>query len=439
MNSGIPIAQAEQAPHGQPWNRATRIAFRFCFTYFGLYCLATQFLGGLIVNPVLSFPGLGRFWPLRQITSWYATHVFHVTSALVYTGNSGDTIFYWIQTYLLLAVAAGATILWSGLDRRAEYVTLHKWFHFAIRLVVASQMFDYGMAKIIPTQFPKPSLITLVEPVGNLELTGVLWTAIGASPGYQMFTGWAEMLAGILLLVPRTTTLGALVGMMDMIQVWIMNMTFDIPLKQISFHLLLLTLFLIAPDVRRLTDFFVLGRPVGAPTDRPLFRTPRANHRAFVAQIAFGVYLVAMYTNLYRGYWYAEGGRGGPQSPLYGIWNVEALSINGQSRSPALNDYDRRWRRVIFDVPSSMAFQRTDDSFAHYDVSIDMASHSLTLTKRHSSTWKASFKFERLAADQLTLEGEMDRYRIRMDLRLVDLDSFRLPNGTFRWVAPPSS
>jgi hypothetical protein len=218
-----------------------------------------------------------------------------------------------------------------------------------------------------------------------------------------------------------------------------MNMTFDIPLKQISFHLLLLTLFLLAPDVRRLADFFVFRRPVGAPPDRPLFRMPRANRAALIAQVVFGVYLVAMYANLYRGYWYAEGGRGGPQSPLYGIWNVEELSIDGQTRSPALNDYDRRWRRVIFDVPSSMAFQRTDDSFAHYDVSINAADQTLTLTKRHSRTWTSSFRFERLTADHLVLEGEMDRYKIKMGLRLVDLDSFRLPNGTFRWVAPPSS
>ena len=31
----------------------------------------------------------------------------------------------------------------------------------------------------------------------------------------------------------------------------------------------------------------------------------------------------------------------------------------------------------------------------------------------------------------------MDGHMIRMDLQLVDLDTFRLINGGFRWVRPP--
>ena len=58
---------------------------------------------------------------------------------------------------------------------------------------MAAQMFYYGMAKIIPTQFPPPSLVTLVESVGNLSLSDLLWTWVGASTPYQVFTGCAEM------------------------------------------------------------------------------------------------------------------------------------------------------------------------------------------------------------------------------------------------------
>ncbi|MBI4265434.1 MAG: DoxX family protein [Acidobacteria bacterium] len=421
------------------WRPATRVAFRFCFVYFGLYSLVTQIVGGLFLLPTFQLPALGMVWPMRDLALWSAEHLFGVTGPIVYVGNSGDTALHWIQTLWMLIVALAATAVWSMWDdRRLHYVTLHKWFRAFVRLALAAQMFYYGMAKVIPTQFPRPSLVTLVEPVGNLSLTDLLWTSIGASVGYQMFTGWAEMLAGFLLLVPRTTTLGALVCLADMVMVFMLNMTYDFGLKQISFHLILLSLFLLAPDVGRLADMFVLNRPAGPSTQPPLFRTARANRVALAVQIVWGLYLVGMFANLNLGYWYTEPGNRAPRSPLYGIWDVKELEIDGEVRLPALNDYDRRWRRVIFDVPSVVAFQRTDDSIAHYGVSVDVGRRTVALNKGRSKNWQASFTYDRPARDRLILDGEMDGYTIRMQLTLVELDTFRLLNSRFRWIRPPS-
>src|SRR5205814_712990 len=187
-----------------------RIAFRFCFVYLGLFSLATQISGSLFLVPNVSFRGLGTIWPLREITFWIAAHIFHVTEPLVYGRNSGETMFFWVQTFWLLVFAVLATAVWSVLDRQREnYESLHKWFRLFIRFGLAASMFEYGMTKIIPIQFPQPPLNTLVTPVGNLSISGLLWTSIGSSSAYEIFTGCAEMLGGILLLVPQTTMLGA--------------------------------------------------------------------------------------------------------------------------------------------------------------------------------------------------------------------------------------
>jgi hypothetical protein len=124
------------------------------------------------------------------------------------------------------------------------------------------------------------------------------------------------------------------------------------------------------------------------------------------------------------------------KSELYGIWNVEEISVDGQARTPELLDYDRRWRRVIFDSPNVIAFQRTDDSIAHYGASLDSRTHTINLTKGASRTWKSSFTFQRPAPDQLTLDGEMDEHKIHMKLQLVDFDSFRVLSSGFRWIRP---
>jgi hypothetical protein len=420
-----------QIPH---WSLSSRVVFRFCVAYFGLFCLTTQILGGLFPIPKVEIPDPAGLWPLRQIVFWAAAHVFRVARPLVYTGSgSGDKTFDWVLAFCLLVFAVLATAAWSLLDRnRRNYVSLHKWFRLFMRFALASEMLLYGMDKVIPLQMPFPYLTKLVEPYGNFSPMGVLWSSIGAAQSYETFVGCAEMLGGILLLVPRTTTLGALVCIADMTQVFMLNMTYDVPVKLFSFHLLLMASFLLAPEFPRLVRFFFLNRAVEPSTQPQLCRTRRANRIALAAQLIFGFLLVA--GNAYSGWngWYAYGGSRA-RSALYGIWNVEQLSIEGQVRSPLLTDYGR-WRRAIFDFPTRMAFQRMDDSLANYTASINADAKTLALTNNADKNWKAEFKFQRIAPDRLTLDGNMDSHNVHMQLKLVDRNKFMLVSRGFHWI-----
>jgi hypothetical protein len=228
-------AQTDEQPQAERWSSATRLAFRFAFAYFLLYSVVSHVLVHLFLPPgTMPGQGLGTLGPMFNLTAWAAEHIFGITEPLVYTGNSRDTTFFWVQAFLVLVSALAATVIWSVLDRRREnYVALHKWFRVFIRFAVAAQMIYFGMVKVIPTQFPPPSLVTLVAPVGNLSLQGLIWTATGASTPYQIFTGIVEVVAGLLLLAPRTTLLGAMICLASMVHVFILNMTYDIGVKNL--------------------------------------------------------------------------------------------------------------------------------------------------------------------------------------------------------------
>jgi len=427
----VPLAPVEPV-----WPGGLRVAFRFVFLYVSLFCLATQIAGSLFMTPGSSFRGFGLLWPMRPITTWIATHVFGATEPLVYGRFSGETLFYWVQMFWIFLAAVAGTVIWSVVDRRREnYARLQQWFHLAIRLALAASMFEYGMAKVISTQFPQPPLNTLVTPLGNMTLSGLLWAAIGASPAYEAFTGVAELLGGILLLMPRTAMLGALICLADAVQVFALNMTFDIGVKQISFHLILMSLLVLAPDARRLLNFFVLNRPAGPSSRTELFRSNMANRVALAIPLVIGVYLLGTYAYVNWTFRQMEGDAS-PRSPLYGIWNVDQLSVDGEVGPVGLNDYDRRWRRVIFDAPNAMAVQRTDDSFARYVASVNVYQNSIALTKGGSKTWRASLTFRRPSPERLVLEGEMDGYKILAQLQLAEFDTFRLLNSSFRWIRP---
>ena len=94
------------------------VVFRFCVVYFSLYSLATQIIGGVILTPWFSFPALGTSWPMREITEWLAEHVFGLRPPLVFTGNSGDTAFHWVQNAWLLVLALVITAAWLMLQPR---------------------------------------------------------------------------------------------------------------------------------------------------------------------------------------------------------------------------------------------------------------------------------------------------------------------------------
>jgi len=423
-------------PQGQSsaWSAWTRVAFRFCFVYFGIYCLSTQILTCFVPVPSFDIPDPSTFWPIRPIVFWTAAHVFRVSKPLVYTGSgSGDKTFDWVLLFCMLVFSMVASAIWSAFDRkRANYTTVHKWFRLFIRFCLAGQMMTYGMDKFVPLQMPFPSLTRLLERYGDFSPMGVLWSSIGASPSYEIFAGVAELLGGILLIFPRTTTLGALVCLADMVQVFMLNMTYDVPVKLLSFHLILLSLFLLAPDLKRLANFFLLNRPAEMSAHPPLFCGRRAKRMALAAQIVVGVWLFGM--NAYRARigWHEYGG-GRTLSPLYGIWDVEQQSIDGQLRAPLLNDAER-WHRAIFDFPTRVTLERLDDSFSLHGVSIDVKNRTLVLSDDKDKNWKANFTFDRPVPDQMILDGTMDGHAVHMQLKLVDRNKFVVVSRGFHWI-----
>ncbi len=418
------------------WTLGTRLAFRFCFIYFGLYVITTQMLSSLLIVPTMGVPDLGERAPIRTVVSWTATHVFRLTSPLVITGSgSGDKTFDWVLAFCVLVIAASATVVWSWLDRRREqYTAMHRWFRVFLRFALGSTMVSYGIVKVIPLQMPAPGLTRLVEPFGHFSPMGVLWASIGASRPYEMFAGWVELVGGILLFVPQTALLGALICLIATIQIFTLNMTYDVPVKLFSFHLLLMSLYLLAPDARRLLNVLLLNRGAAPSTDLPLLRTPRRARLVAAAQILFAANLVGL--NLHNGAqaWKQNGG-GAPKSALYGIWDVEQLSIDGVTRAPLITDYDR-WRRVVFDGPNAAAFQRMDDTFLRFRAHVEPGLGTITLTTPNApSAWaaKGEFTYTR-EADRLRLEGTLGHQQLQMELRLYERSRFPLESRGFNWV-----
>jgi uncharacterized membrane protein YphA (DoxX/SURF4 family) len=437
---------SEVAAQRPPWSLATLIAFRFGTCYFGSFGLA---LGIGLIPVLLAGIGIDGPWSamrgmldtLRRPLEWVGSHLLGLDVSTTQVGS--DSAFQWSAIFCIAVLAVWATLIWTLLDlRRRRYDRLQTWVWTVLRLMLATGMFYFGMAKVIPTQMPFV-LNRLVEPFGNFSPTGVLWAQVGISQPYQMLLGVAEVLGGLLLLLPRTAAAGALVCAFDLTQVFILNMTYDIRLKSVSSQLLLLSLFLLAPYARRLFAALFTHRAVAATESVPLFASPRANRVALIAQVCVGLLLLA-----------AFGGQGWqqftrPTPNLYGIWQVDGFSAEGYRRDPLLTD-ELRWRRVIFDRPFLMSdpvmltVQHMDDSFEVFGGTIDARTHFIDLSNRiELGSFKETPTRIRLTywwpelgnTERIVIDGEdFAGHKIHAWFTRMDQGSFPLVERGFNWV-----
>src|SRR5665213_1532056 len=330
------------------WHPALLLVFRFIFCYIAIYAAYI----------------LDRS-QLSELISWLAQHVFYLAMATrPLNSGSGDTTYNWELVSLYLALAAVAALVWSLLDRRRhEYERLYAWLRLLVRFVLALTMLTYGIDKVIPVQFGPLTLSRFAMPFGALTPMGVLWAFMAASPGYTMFTGSIETIAGILLLVPRLTTLGALVAAAALTNIFALNLFYDVPVKLFSFHLLLFAVFLTLPDIPRLTNILLLKRTAQPAPSILLFRDGRFEKAfawaAIVLAAAYVLISVPVGLQHYRQYL----AQIDEKAPFYGVWIVDEFT---PPPSQGVEYRDQRWDRLIFESTTSVNIIGVDGRLSYY-------------------------------------------------------------------------
>ncbi len=432
--SGTGVADSGAETRPRPWPTVTKIAFRFCFLYFGLFCLlfaqiTFAFFG--IIGEWL--PKLAVMWQMAVLgpaVQWVGREVFGVEAVLHQDSGSGDQTAVWVLVFCLVAISAVGTAVWTLVDRRRpDYARLSAWFLTFLRLCVAGQMLFYGFAKLVPTQMPTPPPSALLRSYGDFSPASVLWLQVGSSQPYEMTLGAVEVLAGLLMFLPRTATLGTLLGLASMAQVFLLNMTFDVPVKILSGHLLLMSLVLLAPQLRRLTDLFVLQRPSEPVSQPALLRSERANRRAATVQAALGLWIVIGCVWSSWQAWHTYGG-GSAKPELYGIWAVREFSVDGKPLPPLTTD-QTRWQRVVFEKQGALTYQRMNGELV--DAPATIGADSIRATEPGGATL-AELRVSHPSAHELRLTGTLQGRPVQIALDQVDLNQFTLRNRGFHWV-----
>jgi hypothetical protein len=187
---------------------------------------------------------------------------------------------------------------------------------------------------------------------------------IGYSFPYQMFSGVLETTAGLLLLNRRTVTLGLFVSTGVFINVFMMNMAYDIPVKLFSGHLLLISAFLLIYESRRLIDFFILNRVAEADNSfkveitKKWMRWTRIGFKLAFIAIAFVMPIIEGYDR------YQQTINQPDIKPIRsGFYDVDLFVLNGKDTIPALVSDTIRWQDVVFDKGGLGSIKTSDTIF----------------------------------------------------------------------------
>ncbi|CCH56520.1 putative protein ywoB [Fibrisoma limi BUZ 3] len=399
------------------WNSAQKLAFRFFFVYFLLYILPIPFK--------------------NSIVPWVGRNIIHLPYEItVFPNGSGDTTFNYVEVFCYVAVAVAALIVWSLLDRRrANYNTLLYWLVVVLRYYLATIMFGYGFAKVFKTQFPFPNLTRLLEPYGQSSPMGLAWTFMGYSTAYNWFTGLAEVVGGGLLLFRRSTALGAVILIAVIGNIVAINFCFDVPVKLYSSNLLLMTLFVLATEGKRLINVLLLNRPAPA-LDLTPFRTSR---RWRIGRVVIKALLIGFvfYKNIADGFLTnKQYGDNAPKGPLYGLYQVETFALNGDTLAPMMTD-TTRWRQVIisgYHNFSTIHFRMMSDSLYGYTLEVDTAKLRAVVRPRFGATEQSVFRYTRPDTNTLVFQGRFRQDSVYARLRRQPVGRFLLVNRGFHWI-----
>jgi hypothetical protein len=399
------------------WNVAQKIAFRFFFVYFLLYLTPFEIWNGIV--------------------PWVGEAILALPDPItIFPNGSGDTTFNYVQLLCFAGIAVVAAGIWSVVDRsRPNYNTLLYWLVVLLRYYLAFTMFAYGFAKIFKTQFPSPSLLRLLQPYGQSSPMGLAWTFMGYSEGYNWFTGLGEVIGGGLLLFRRTTALGAIILLVVISNIVAINFCFDVPVKLFSMNLLLMTLFILAAEGKRLIYVLVLNRPAPA-LDLTPFRTSRRWRagRIVVKTLVVGLLL---YQKSVDGFNTGkEWGDKSPKPPLYGLYQVETFALNGDTLAPLLTD-SVRWRHVIIDGYkrySSLTVQLMNDIQRGYVFKPDTLKSEAILSAYTDTASKYRVTYIRPDTNSIIIRGVFERDSIYAHLKRQDPNQFLLVNRGFHWI-----
>ncbi|MFN6379365.1 MAG: hypothetical protein ACK4WD_08815 [Flavobacteriales bacterium] len=362
-----------------------------------------------------------RFDPLSKIVGQIFFGLENVLRPEM-TG-SGDTQMDWLNvvSIALLSTLISIILIFIGYVRR-NIDSILNFIRIYLRFYLGLFLIFYGIAKLyVNGQFGQIELYHLDSTFGNKSPMGLLWTFMAYSREYTLFIGVMETLAGVLLLYKRSSLIGGLMGFAVMLNVFLLNMFYDVPVKIFSFHLLLCAFIIISPSIKKLL-LFLTGQN---PQPVALSFIDFGNKSVAIVFTVLKTILVVVLVGL--DFFSFNEDMEQPADYLNGVFRIESIEYSNDS-IPAL-----KWEKILI---NSLYGSVTDYSGTRnqLELEIDTTKKLVNFNFRLDST-SMSFNYELYASDSVKFTNIQEADTIRIFTKRLQKDDFLLMNRGFHWVS----
>jgi hypothetical protein len=411
----------------RPWTFAEKFALRFFAVLFIFYIFPFPL-------SLADFPDVWWNAVLKKVIPWIGANLLHLKDPItIFPNGSGDTTYNYVLLLTQFVFSFVAACIWSVMDgKRRRYDRLHYWLRVLVRYFLMYNMFVYGFAKVFHLQMSTPSLSTLITPLGDKSPMGLAWAYMGFSAGFSAITGWAEVFAGLLLIFRRTVTIGAIVNIIVTINIVAINFCFDVPVKLFSSMLLLMSVFLLAPDVKRLAGLFLFNKAV-SPKLYPNYHGRKRWFRISSLVLKFLVIAFFLYSNVANSLagvktW----GDKRPSPPLYGIYDAQLIVRNNDTVAPLRSDYTR-WQTLVIQYANGAVVRFANDSTKYFAFEVDSLKKTAIVYSYEKDAHHSTLNY-RVKGDTLELSGKYFNDSVLFSFTKRDLKNIRLLNRGFHWI-----
>ncbi|GAB2603524.1 DoxX family protein [Spirosoma areae] len=336
----------------EDWTPAEKTIFRFVFLYFLIQALP---IDGQFFKNLVDVNGAG-------VAFDYTRYLFNLSRYAPRFFGSADTFANW---GIVLLIAAIGTIIWSRReDKHTNYPALYYWLRVVLRYRLALGVIAYGFIKLFPLQAPLPSISNLNTAYGDFTAWKLFSLSLGIVPSYESFLGGVELLGGLLLLHRKTATLGTLILLPFLGNVFFSNLAYEGGEYVYSGLLITFALVLFAFDAVRLFRLLSLELPAAPNRFQPVFGQQWQRYGRLALKGAFILLAIVLYW-FTTAQTYRKGPIRFPQTPglpgVAGLYTVSEFRLGGKTIPYSKTDRDDgppiRWQDVVFETWNTISIR----------------------------------------------------------------------------------
>lgn len=222
-----------------------------------------------------------------------------------------------------------------------------------------------------------------------------------------------------------------------MLNVFMMNMTYDVPVKLFSFQLMIMAIYIALADHQRLLGLFIKNKAVGKVEWPPMFTTRWKRHILAVIQVVLAGYFMYNPYNLGT----QRERMTNPDRPrpaLYGIHDVDVFVINGDTLPPLTTD-TVRWSKAFMDLPGfggniNWGIKDMQNNLRYLRAELDTVEQVMTLKPFRDTVNAYPMQYE-FHEGNLSLSGVFEGDTLHIETSFFDPKDFILISRGFHWIS----